>query len=183
MLFGNTEEAKALFESLGKTIESLGGYANTFLIIAGAVGILSAAISICGGLVNALGIAASAVLSPMGAVILGIGAAIYLVNKYWDDLIAAFESGMDWISGKLDWLSGKLGSLKSMVPSFDFKFGVEQAVPAAASNSNVTTNNNTDVQGTVNITVQGNMDKDTMQTAQRQSADWFSVKQADGAYA
>lgn len=183
MLFGSTEEAKALFESLGETIESLGGYANTFLIIAGAVGILSAAISVCGGLVNVLGIAASAVLSPMGAVILGIGAAIYLVNKYWDDLIAAFESGMDWISGKLDWLSGKLGSLKSMLPSLDFKFGVEQAVPAAASNSNVTTNNNTDVQGTVNITVQGNMDKDTMQTAQRQSADWFSVKQADGAYA
>lgn len=183
MLFGSTEEAKALFESLGETIESLGGYANTFLIIAGAVGILSAAIGICGGLISFLGIVASAVLSPMGAVILSIGAAIYLVNKYWDDLVAAFQSGMDWITEKINWLQGKLGSLKSMLPSLDFKFGVEQAVPAAASNSNVTTNNNTDVQGTVNITVQGNMDKDTMQTAQQQSADWFSVKQADGAYA
>lgn len=228
-LFGDVETAKAWFAQLSAAIEKYGGYAPLFLKIVAVVAALNAVLSITSTIMTLMGVSAAATFGPIALAIMAVGAAILLVKMYWDEIVEAFYSAIDWIGSKIDWLQQKFGPLgvailgivgviiivrqrwddlvaafqagidwimdkfsmvqeklskiKTLLPSFNFNFGAEQAVsPSTNNNSTVTNNNNTDVQGTVNINVNGNMDRDAVALAQEQSAAWFSVKQPDTAY-
>ncbi len=206
-LFGDTTHAKELLENLGKFIERFGGYAKVFLVVAGAVTLLNLALGVATTLMTVLSTVAGVVLSPIGMAVLAIGAAVLLVNHYWDNLVAAFDSGMEWIISKIDlvkstwndlvaifkdgikWFSekidkmaDKMSNIKGMLPSLDFKVGAAEAVPGSAvAGAGAITNHETNIDGKVNITINGNADAAAIKEAKKSSSDYYSgfANQAD----
>ena len=53
----------------------------------------------------AAGIAMAIAFWPVTLAVGAVGLAIYGVVKFWDELVAGFEWGIDWVAGKLTWMA------------------------------------------------------------------------------
>lgn len=103
-------------------------------------------------------------------------------NTVLEDIKAYVEKWWNFISPIFD----KVSSLFSMGDSISGFLGMTGdaalATPGTAgtTTNNSTTNNETKVDGKVNITIQGNADREAIQQAQGDSSQWFSGLTAQG---
>ena len=194
-IFGGAEEAKKTLTELWNTIQpffSLIGYA---VALGGALTILSSLLTSITTIMGIFGVTSLAALGPIVLAVGAIIAVVILLHTYWDDLVAAFKTGFEWLTEKVQWLGDKLGWLAEkadFLPDFDFKdvagmagfYGNDDnslATPGTAGTTNNTSNHETNIDGKVNITIQGNADREAMQQAQEKSSDFFggAVAQAN----
>ena len=111
----------------------------------------------------------------------------------WNDFLALIQSGVDWINEKVNWVLEKIDSIPDLPSLSDIGgmigFGSNSdnslATPATAGTTNNTSNHETNIDGKVNITIQGNADREAIQQAQEQSSDFFggAVSQANASQA
>lgn len=193
-IFGGAEEAKKTLTELWNTIQpffSLIGYA---VALGGALTILSSLLTSITTIMGIFGVTSLAALGPIVLAVGAIIAVVILLHTYWDDLVAAFKTGFEWLTEKVQWLGDKLGWLAEkadFLPDFDFKdvagmagfYGNDDnslATPGTAGTTNNTSNHETNIDGKVNITIQGNADREAIQQAQGDSSKWFSGLTAQG---
>lgn len=153
----------------------------------------------------------AAATGPIGVLILALIAIIYeLIANWeywkdvfaecvdyaetkWNDFLALIQSGVDWINEKVNWVLEKIDSIPDLPSLSDIGgmigFGSNSdnslATPATAGTTNNTSNHETNIDGKVNITIQGNADREAIQQAQEQSSDFFggAVSQANASQA
>lgn len=194
-IFGDAENAKKTLEDLWQKIVPFAKFAGYVMGAVAALTILSSLISSITALMGVFGVTSLAALGPITLAIGAIIGVVLLLHAYWDDLVQAFKDAFDWLTEKISWLGDKMSALGDAIdftPDWDFKdvakmagfYGGDTALAtpgtAGTTTNNSTTNNETKVDGNVNITIQGNADREAIQQAQDNSSKWFSGLTAQG---
>lgn len=194
-IFGDAETAKKTLEELWQKIVPFAEFAGYVLGAVAALSILSSLITSITALMGVFGVTSLAALGPIALAIGAIIGVVLLLHAYWDELVQAFKDAFAWLTEKISWLGDKMSALGDAIdftPSWDFKdvakmagfYGGDAALAtpgmAGTTTNNSTTNNETKVDGKVNITIQGNADREAIQQAQGDSSKWFSGLTAQG---
>ena len=97
---------------LSKIITAIGG---AFLIINGIVDISHGKWEGLGTVILGIGVALLPYSGPAGLIAIALGGIVWAIIHYWDDIVDAFEKGINFLTSKLDWLIEKLTGAKDTI--------------------------------------------------------------------